>query len=85
MKGCPSPLLHPCPFSINKCNIYLFVYRKLAVPLETSVVDTHTVLPILLQRPVMDEIESDEALRFYQFLNYLDGGSFGTGRYYYFI
>ncbi|XP_047524421.1 uncharacterized protein LOC125062484 [Pieris napi] len=30
-------------------------------------------------RPVMDEIESDEALRFYQFLNYLDGGSFGTG------
>lgn len=27
----------------------------------------------------MDEIESDEALRFYQFLNYLDGGSFGTG------
>ncbi|CAG9138093.1 unnamed protein product [Plutella xylostella] len=30
-------------------------------------------------RPVMDEIESDEALRFYQFLNYLDGSSFGTG------
>ncbi|XP_073950243.1 uncharacterized protein [Choristoneura fumiferana] len=30
-------------------------------------------------RPVMDEIESDEALRFYQFLNYLDGASFGTG------
>lgn len=28
----------------------------------------------------MDEIESDEALRFYQFLNYLDGGSFGTGK-----
>lgn len=27
----------------------------------------------------MDEMESDEALRFYQFLNYLDGGSFGTG------
>lgn len=27
----------------------------------------------------MDEIESDEALRFYQFLNYLDGSSFGTG------
>lgn len=30
----------------------------------------------------MDEMESDEALRFYQFLNYLDGGSFGTGRVY---
>lgn len=29
----------------------------------------------------MDEMESDEALRFYQFLNYLDGGSFGTGTY----
>lgn len=29
----------------------------------------------------MDEIESDEALRFYQFLNYLDGASFGTGGY----
>lgn len=28
----------------------------------------------------MDEMESDEALRFYQFLNYLDGGSFGTGK-----
>lgn len=34
---------------------------------------------VCLQRPVMDEIESDEALRFYQFLNYLDGSSFGTG------
>lgn len=30
----------------------------------------------------MDEMESDEALRFYQFLNYLDGGSFGTGKIY---